>query len=71
MRYLDRIRRLERRFPPPRREVIVRWGSEIFSTKGWRISYDENGVFTKTGNVPPEYTEDMLQPPCPTVEADS
>ena len=69
MRYLDRIRRLERRYPPPRREVIVRLGdsrekpSEIFSTKGWRIYYDENGVFTKTGDVPPEFTEDMLQPP--------
>ena len=40
MRYLAQIRRLERLFPAPRREVIVRWGdskgkpSEIFSTKG-------------------------------------
>ena len=71
MRYLAQIRRLERLFPAPRREVIVRWGdsktkpSEIFSTKGWRISFNENGVFTKTGNVPDGFTEDLLQPPRP------
>ena len=25
-------------------------------------SFDENGVFTKTGDVPPEFTEDRLEP---------
>ena len=77
MRYLAQIRRLERRFPAPRPEVIVRWGdskakpSEIFSTKGWRISFDENGVFTKTGTVPDEFTEDLLQPPHPTSDSEA
>jgi hypothetical protein len=74
MRYLARIRRLERRYPPPLRHVTVQWGDskgkpfEIFSTKGWRIFYNEKGVFTKTGDVPPQYTEDMLQPPSKRVE---
>jgi hypothetical protein len=69
MRYLDRIRRLERRFPAPLPEVVVRWGDskgkpfEIFSTKGWKIAFDENGVFTKTGDVPDEFGEHRLQPP--------
>ena len=71
MRYLAQIRRLERRFPPRKREVIVRWGSsngkplEIFSTKGWRIFFDENGTFAKSANVPAEFTEDLLEPPPP------
>ena len=75
MRYLAQIRRLERRFPAPLPEVIVRWGDskgkplEIFSTKGWRINFDENGVFKKTGDVPAEFTEDLLQPPPADVES--
>ena len=65
MRYLAQIRRLERLFPAPKPEVVVRWVNEIFSTKGWRISHDEHGVFQKTGNVPPGFTEDRLAPPDP------
>ena len=74
MRCLPQIRRLERRFPAPTPELIVRWGdskgkpSEIFSTKGWKISFDENNLFTKTGNVPEGFTEDMLQAADPSAE---
>jgi hypothetical protein len=77
MRYLAQIRRLERLYPAPPIETIVRWGDknskpmEIFSTLGWRIFYDENGVFTKVGDVPDEYTADLLEPPPPPPDPQS
>jgi hypothetical protein len=71
MRFEAKLDRLARRFPGPAPEIIVNWSPmEIFSTRGWRIFYDENGVFTKVGDVPEEYTEDHLRLPAPAGAAD-
>ena len=33
--------------------------------------YDENGAFTKSGDVPAEFTEDLLQPPNPSSDSEA
>ena len=61
MRYEARMKRIAKKLPQPRQEIIVSFLDEIFSTtKGWSIHVDENGIITKKGNVPASYTPEYI-----------